>query len=841
MFHKKRVAGWGTICYFCATINITMPFHGLSHAEVIQLRKQFGPNVLQEERRPSRVLAFLLRFKNPLVIVLLIAATLSLVFGERINFFIIVVIVFTSVILDFVNTFRSEQAAEKLRDRVRVKIRVRRAGKDHLLLASDLVPGDIVLLNAGSVVPADGVMVDGEDMFTNESALTGESFPQAKPPKAEVYMGSGVVSGSGIMQVTETGARTRFAHIARSLQSAHRQTEFEREIRDFSGLIVRMTFFLVLFVTTVNVLFRHNILDSLLFSIALAVGLTPELLPLIITLNLSKGSLRMARGGVIVKELSAIQNFGSMDMLCTDKTGTLTEDHIALVQYVDGAGKQSSDVLQLGYILSMYSTSFDNPLDRAVKSFSHLNIDAYQKIDEIPFDFERKRSAVVAHHLQNKQRELIVKGAPEAIISICAYENTPDMRLTPTQRQRIMKTYEQLSRGGFRVLAIATRSIGREKHYSPTDEQDLCFRGFLAFLDPARESVRETLARMSELNIDIKVITGDNAYVTEKIAKDIGLTIKRILTGEDIARLSKQELAVAVEQTTVFARVDPEQKMAIIVALQANGHVVGYMGDGINDAPSLRAADVGISVNNAVDVAKAAADFILLHKSLAELIEGVAEGRRTFTNTMKYLRMELSSNFGNMFSMAGASLFLPFLPMLATQILLNNLLYDTSQFTLPLDAVDEGDVRAPHTMSMSEIKRFMWVYGLLSSIFDFITFGILLFIFHADEGLFQAGWFLESIMTQMLVVFVIRTKLIPFKQSKPAAALIASSLSVAAIATLIVLLPIRRLFHFELLQPWQLGLLGLVVASYLVFAELIKHWFYRTQPRKASPVRTFPT
>lgn len=807
--------------------------HGLTHQQVLQLQKQFGPNVLQEERRPSRVLAFLLRFKNPLVIVLLIAASLSLAFGEPTSFFIIVAIVLTSVVLDFVNTFRSEQAAEKLRDRVRVKVRVLRSNAEHSIAVRDIVPGDIILLKAGSVIPADGKIVSGENLFTNESALTGESFPQAKPSDAEVFMGSGVVSGSGAMQVTSTGARTKFAHIAHSLQSAHRQTEFEREIRDFSGLIVRITFFLVLFVATVNVLFRHNVLDSILFSIALAVGLTPELLPLIIALNLTKGSLRMAKGGVIVKELSAIQNFGSMDILCTDKTGTLTEDHIALVRHVDGHGEESDKVLELGYIISMYSTSFDNPLDTAVKAYRHVDIDAYQKIDEIPFDFERKRSAVVAHYRYERRRELIVKGAPEEVLRICSYETEPGHELTPKAHARIVKTYEDLSREGFRVLAVATRAIGREKHYSPTDEQELTFQGFLAFLDPARESVRDTLMRMRELNIDIKVITGDNAYVTEKIARDVNLEIKRILTGDDISKMNKHQLAAAVDSTTVFARVDPEQKMAIIQALQNNGHVVGYMGDGINDAPSLRAADIGISVNNAVDVAKAAADFILLHKSLEELIDGVAEGRRTFANTMKYLRMELSSNFGNMFSMAGASLFLPFLPMLAPQVLLNNLLYDASQFAIPLDNVDQDDIQRPHTMSLREIKRFMWVFGILSSVFDFITFGMLLFVFRADEQLFQAGWFLESIVTQMLVVFIIRTRLAPIKHSRPAWPLVASTLGVATIAMLIVLLPLRTLFQFGLPQPWQLGMLGGIIVLYLICAEVTKRLFYRHESRRA--------
>lgn len=799
---------------------------GLNADKALALQKQYGPNVFEAQKRSHALAAFLARFKNPLVIILLFAAALSLFFGDKNSFFIIAAIVLLSVSLDFINTYRSEKAAEALKDKVRVKVTVLRGRQEIELPASELVPGDVVRLGAGKVVPADGEIIESKDLYANEAALTGESFPQAKAPGAEVFMGSGVVSGAGYMRITQTGARTKFAHIAAALQSRKRTTEFEREIRDFSLLIIKITFFLVIFVFLVNVLFHRNVLESVLFSLALAVGLTPELLPLIITLNLTKGSLKMAKEGVIVKQLSAIQDFGSMDILCTDKTGTLTEDKIALVKYVDAKNEESERVLLLGYLASMFSTDSTTPLDTAVRAFKHINIDDYKKIDEIPFDFERKREAVVVHHKADKRRFLIVLGAPEEVLKICSGYDDTTAHLTPNFRSTIQETYDNLSRDGFRVLAIASKDIDVEKRYEPEDESGLKFQGFLAFLDPPRESATGTLERMHELGINVKIITGDNAYVTEKIAKEIQLPIEGIMTGDEIAKLNKTELVAAVEKTTIFARVNPEQKMQIIQSLQANGHVIGYMGDGINDAPSLRAADVGISVNNAVDVAKDAADFILLRKNLLELTNGITEGRRTFANTMKYLRMSLSSNFGNMFSMAGASLFLPFLPMLATQILLNNLLYDTSQFAIPLDNVDESEVRQPRTFSLRDIKRFMWSYGLLSSIFDFTTFGILMLVFSVNEPVFQAGWFLESILTQVLVVYVIRTRKIPFKDSRPAAILVLSTLLVVTAAILIVTTPVRDIFLFGHLTGWQIGSLFCVVAAYLVCAQIIKGRFY---------------
>ncbi len=800
-----------------------MQSSGLSSVEVRDRRKRFGSNTLSQTTNRRGLTALLARFSNPLVIVLLVAATLSLFFGDKPSFYIITIIVLLSILLDFFSSYRSEKAADSLKRKVQVRATVIRDGVEKRIATSELVPDDIVLLAAGKVIPADGKIIDSHDLFANEAALTGESFPQAKPPDEKVFMGSGVISGNGTMTVTATGKNTKFANITAALQSTHRPTEFQKEIKDFSVLIIKVTFTLVMFVLAVNILAHRNLLESVLFSLALAVGLTPELLPLIITLNLTKGSLKMAHEGVIVKQLSAVQNFGSMDVLCTDKTGTLTEDQIALVKYVDGKGNGSGQVLQLGYLVSKFSTAFKNPLDKAVEAFEQVDAADYQKIDEIPFDFERKREAVVVHHAKKQQRYLIAKGAPEQILQICASYETHSQHLSPSLLKSINHTYEQLSRDGFRVLAVASKSIDVEKRYEPEDEKNMIFQGFLAFLDPARESVRDTLARMKTLGIDIKIITGDNAFVTEKIAKDIDLPVLGILEGDDILHTNPKKLAQQVEKTTVFARVTPEQKMAIITALQHNGHVVGYMGDGINDAPSLRAADVGVSVNNAVDVAKDAADFILLRKNLHELTNGVVEGRRTFANTMKYLRMSLSSNFGNMFSMAGASLFLPFLPMKATQILLNNLLYDSSQFSIPLDNVDQSEIEQPHKLGIADIKKFMLAFGLLSSLFDFITFGFLIFVFRANQSTFQSGWFIESMLTQVMVVYIIRTKRIPFKQSRPALPLVLSTLLVFSLATLVITWPaLRSLFHFGELNIWQGMVLGLIVAAYLISAEFVK-------------------
>lgn len=791
---------------------------GLTTREATARLKHYGPNALAITKPRSPLLALASRFTNPLVIILMLAAILSAFLGDRVSFVIIIVIVLVSTVLDFANSYRSQLAADALKNRVRVEADVLRDGQWTKQPLTNLVPGDIVKLTAGRMIPADGKVQSGKDLSANESALTGESFPVGKPPGEELYLGASIISGSGTMVVERTGATTKFSHLAHTVSAQDTPTEFDREIKDFSLLIIKLTTFLVITIFTFNIFFRHNTLESLLFSVALAVGLTPELLPLIITLNLTKGSLAMARHGVIVKQLASIQNLGSMDILCTDKTGTLTEDRIALIRHVDGYGVESPSVLLHGYIVSTFTTGFENPLDSAVRKFKTVNIQGYSKLDEIPYDFERKRESVVV--AQGSRRLLVSKGAPEEIMRICStYAGGLPFEAVKTE---IQAQYETLSNQGFRVLAVATRSVARQSSYEPTDERSLTFIGFMAFLDPAKVSVKTTLEKMAEYGVAVKIVTGDNALVTRKIADDIGLEISGILTGVDIEKLTSPQLRDAVERTTIFARVNPEQKLRIIEQLRANRHVVGYLGDGINDAPALKAADIGISVNNAVDVARSTADLILLRKSLDSLIDGVIEGRRTYANTLKYLMMSLGSNFGNMFSMAGGSLFLPFLPMQATQILLTNLLYDTSQFALPLDGVDSEGLKRPRKLSIASLKKIMWVFGPLSSIFDFATFGLLLFVFHFGMAEFQTGWFLESIATQTFVVYVIRTRKIPFVQSSPSPYLIASTLATVALGYGLVFTPLARYFGFSLLPVSAfLAIIG-IVTTYLLTAEFVK-------------------
>ncbi|HEX3081838.1 MAG TPA: magnesium-translocating P-type ATPase [Candidatus Saccharimonadia bacterium] len=799
------------------------PKAGLSSREAAKRLKQYGPNALVETKRLPGVLAFLSRFTNPLVIILLFAATLSAFLGDRVSFVIIITIVLVSTVLDFINSYRSERAAEALKEQVRVEAECLRDGKWVSLPLAELVPGDVVKLEAGRLIPADGEVIEGKDLSANESSLTGESFPVAKPAAAELFLGSSITSGTGTMLVARTGKATKFSHIAQALSSQESPTEFDREIKDFSLLIIKITTVLVVVIFTFNLFFRHQLLESLLFSVALAVGLTPELLPLIITLNLTKGSLAMAKHGVIIKKLSSIQNLGSMDVLCTDKTGTLTEDHIALVRHVDGFGATSEKTLLYGYIASVYTTGFENPLDKAVRAFQTVNIKGYRKLDEIPYDFERKReSVVVAHH---DGRLLVSKGAPEEIMRLS--HKYIDGQPFESVKSEVQAQYEALSAEGFRVLGVGIHHVPKSTGYEPNVEHDLTFVGFMAFLDPAKQSVKSTLVKMREYGIAVKIVTGDNALVTRKIADDIGLEITGILTGADIEKLSRPQLRDVVESTTIFARVNPEQKLMIIEQLRANHHVVGYLGDGINDAPALKAADIGISVDNAVDVAKATADLILLRKSLESLIDGVIEGRRTYANTLKYLMMSLGSNFGNMFSMAGGSLFLPFLPMRATQILLTNLLYDTSQFALPLDGVDAEGLKRPRTLKIAALKKAMWLFGPLSSLFDFATFGALLVVFRLGEASFQTGWFLESVATQTFVVYIIRTHKIPFVQSRPSPYLVISTLATVIIGYLIALSPIGHYFGFGPLPGAALAAIVAITVTYLSFAEIVKRQFFK--------------
>jgi Mg2+-importing ATPase len=815
---------------------------GLISSEAADRLKKFGPNMLHPPRKRALVLQFLARFRNPLVIILLIASAVSAFTGDVTSFLIISTIVILSVTLDFIQEHRAGKAAEELRQSVAIRVQALRDGKSEEIPVATLVPGDVVLLAAGDLVPGDGRVLAAKDFFVKQALLTGESYPVEKfhrdlPDAGQdmadavnsVFMGTSVVSGSATVLICRTGPNTSLGEIADTLTLKAPPTSFEQGTQRFGLLIMRFTILLVLFVLLVNAFFHRPWLESFLFAVALAVGLTPELLPMIVSVTLARGAMRMAKKKVIVKRLESIHNLGSMDMLCTDKTGTLTEARIRLERHVDSFGCDSSRVLELAYLNSFFETGLKTPMDDAILEHKEIDVTVWRKIDEVPFDFERRRVSVLVDNRQS--RLLVIKGAPEDILRLStSYEEQGEENLRPLDEsalERIMALYDALGRDGFRVLGIAWRRVGLDHpHAVVDDETELVFAGFAAFLDPPKESAQKALAGLAAVGVAVKVVTGDNEIVTRHICDKLGLPVTGILTGADIQKMDDQALSACVEDVNLFCRVTPTQKNRVILALKQRGRVVGYLGDGINDAPSLHSADIGISVDSAVDVAKGAAEMILLERDLNVLYEGVVEGRRTFGNIMKYIMMGTSSNFGNMFSMAGASLFLPFLPMLPVQILLNNLLYDVSEIPIPLDRVDEEYLDHPRHWNMNFIRNFMLAVGPVSSIFDFLTFYIMLHVFHAGEKLFHTGWFIESMATQVLVIFIIRTRRNPLK-SRPSPWLTICSLTVVVLAVIFPYTPLGRYFGF--VPPplsFYLILAGMVL-FYLFAVEGIKQWFFR--------------
>jgi len=814
---------------------------GLSSDEAEKRLEIYGYNELAKRRKRAAIVEFLLHFRSPLVIILLVAGLISGFLGEIANVVIIFSIVFLSVVLDFYQESKAERAAEMLKERVTTTATVLRDGVKREIKLSEIVPGDVIYLSAGDIVPADARIISAKDLFVNQSALTGESFPVEKTPTRPkskdtsitewtnyLFMGTSVVSGTATAVVVRTGGFTEYGKIAKRLVVREPETEFEKGIKNFGFLIMEITFLLVMFVFFINALYKRDVLESLLFAVALAVGLTPELLPMIISVNLSKGAIAMSKKGVIVKRLASIQNFGSMDVLCTDKTGTLTENRIQLVLHVDINGEDSERVLLYSYLNSYWQTGLKSPLDEAILKYRDIDVSGFQKVDEIPFNFVRKRLSIVVEH--ENQRFMITKGAPEEISRICAYYELGDILadITDELHRKIEQKYLELSAEGFRVLGVAYKRLREYKPvYTANDENEMVFLGFVAFLDPPKETARESLQLLSKAGVEVKILTGDNEFVTRKVCEHLGLEIKGIVLGSEIAQMHDDALARVVEEANVFCRVTPAQKDRIINSLRNNGHVVGFLGDGINDAPSMRSADVGISVNNAVDVAKESADIILLQTDLTVLHDGVLEGRKTFGNTMKYIMMGTSSNFGNMFSVAGASLFLDFLPMLPTQILLNNLLYDLSQSTVPTDSVDHEYIEKPKRWDISFIRRFMIFLGPISSIFDFLTFFIMLFVFNATEPLFQTAWFLESLSTQTLVIFVIRTRKSPFYRSKPSESLLVSSIAIVAFALILPFTPLGELFDFVAPPLTFFIVLAGLICAYLMLVDAVKKWFYK--------------
>ncbi|MFV0819548.1 magnesium-translocating P-type ATPase [Tatlockia micdadei] len=821
---------------------------GLPEAEARKRLDIYGSNKIITKSYRSPIFEALSHSTNPLVIILIIAALISFFTGSPINAAIILIVVSISVALDFFQTHRSLIAAQKLQQHVAIKTTVRRNGSEFNLPCSDLVPGDVICLAAGDIVPADCLLLQSKDLHVQQAALTGESLPIEKeatttstrlknPIEAinAIFSGSSIVSGHAIALVLITGKDTLFGQIAQSLSSTPPQTEFEKGILRFGFFIMRTVIFLILFVFLVNIYLKHPALESLLFSIALAVGLTPEFLPMITTVTLTAGALNMAKQKVIVKNLAAIQNFGSIDILCSDKTGTLTQGEMTLEKYMTIFGEKSEYVLLLAYLSSLFGTNIENPLDNALLNKSGINpLDAailhhehparqgYVKIDEIPFDFERRRSSIVVD--KEGIRFIITKGAPENIINICTKYKT-DKGEKPLDDQTIKQAldyFHSLSQEGYRVLAIAYSPTAAKESYKINDEKDLILVGFLAFFDPPLEDAKETIAKLNQAGVKVKILTGDNELVTHHVCDKVGLLTKKILLGSQIEQMSDLTLAKIAEEIEIFARVSPHQKQRIIRALRANGHVVGYIGDGINDAPSLQSADVGISVSGAVDVAREAAHIILLEHNLKVLLNGIMEGRKSFGNIMKYLMMGTSSNFGNMLSMAFASPFLPFLPMKPTQILLNNLLYDISQISIPTDNVDPSFVNKPKHWDIDIIRKFMFYIGPISSLFDFITFGVMLYYFNASEALFQTGWFVESLATQTLVIFVIRTVRSPLK-SKPSLPLTLTVLIVVFISLLLPFSPLASSLGFVPLPASFFIFLTIATTSYLYLVEVIKN------------------
>lgn len=803
---------------------------GLLTGQAQQRLQQLGPNSIEVHKKRNELVELLYHFRSPLMIILLVAATISFSVGETINASIIIVMVLVSVVIDYFQERDARNAAERLKETVKNKVSVLRNGVAKDLLPEELVPGDVVLLSSGRIVPADGRVLEARDFFVNQSSLTGESFPCEKYSEAipdasndltamdnMLFMGSSVITGSATMLVLATGRDTEFGKIAARLVVQEEETDFSKGIRSFGYLIMRVTIVLVLFIFLINAFLKHQLLESFMFSLAVAVGLTPELLPMVMSVTMARGSLRMAKKGAVVKKLSAIPNFGSMDVLCTDKTGTLTEDKIRLIQCLTVEGVHSDQLFLYAYLNSYFQTGIQNPLDDAILNYQQPDVGSYQKADEIPFDFVRKRMSVV---VQTKQHLLLLcKGAPEEILKACF---TNEELLHKANR-----LYESLSADGYRVLAVAKKTVMQQERYTKADEAQLQLEGFIAFLDPPKEDADETIAALHEIGVEVKIITGDNHLVTQKICKEIGLNVKGIMQGSELEHMTDDALRTRAINTTIFSRFSPDQKNRVLLALKQFHHAVGYMGDGINDAPSLKTADVGISVNSATDVAKDAADIILTQKDLLILKDGILEGRKTFGNTMKYILMGLSSNFGNMFSVAAATLFLPFLPMLPSQILINNFLYDTSQVTIPTDSVDEQYTQRPQRWNLRMIYHYMLIFGFTSSVFDFATFYTLYKVFHVSEAQFRTGWFMESLATQILVVFIIRTAQLPFIQSRPGKYLVLSVLVCLGIGWLLPYLPVANMIGFEALPPLVLGVIIALVIVYLFCAELVKRFIYR--------------
>lgn len=812
---------------------------GLSESEAKKRKAVFGANTLAAAKKQSGFMLFLSQFNSPITLTLLAAAALSFALDDRPDAMIIAIIVLISCSLGYWQERTAGKAISQLLSLVQIRAIALRDGQKVKQSTSELVPGDVIILGAGDVVPADCVILESDGLFIDEAAFTGETFPvekavavlPANTPLAKrinyIYMGSHVVSGAARALVVQTGEATEFGHINKTLSQKAPETSFTIGIRKFGYMLMQITLVMVVLLFGINVLLHKPVMDSLLFTLAIAVGLTPQLLPVIITVNFSQGAKRMAQKRVIVKRLSSIENFGNMNVLCSDKTGTLTEGKVRVSQWLDCFGKESLKVLLMAKVNASLQQGYKNLIDEAVMALPAEGADRYSRLDEIPYDFIRKRLSVLVA-CEGQEARLISKGAIKNILGVCTHAIDKNGTVVPLSESMpsIQKLYEDLSSKGVRTLGVAYKDCGNTSSVSMADETGMIFGGIITLFDPIKPGIWETIHELNEYGVELKIITGDNVLIAKHMSEEVGLGNAIILTGSEMKNMSDAALLNQVVQTNVFAEIEPNQKGRIIAALKRMGKTVGYMGDGINDVSAIHIADVGLSVNTAVDAAKEAADMVLLDHDLAVLVEGVKEGRRTFANTQKYILMATSANFGNMFSMAGASLFMPFLPLLPTQILLTNLMTDFPSMAISTDAVDAEWIRSPHKWDTRFIKRFMLAFGILSSVFDYMTFGVLLYLFHAKEQEFHTGWFIESVVSATLIVLIVRSQK-PFFKSKPSPCLAIASVLVAALVIIIPSTPLAELFGFTPVSLLLYGVILSIVALYILSAELMKRWFYR--------------
>ena len=843
IFTEHREAFWSKSA---ATImqNLHTGPNGLASQEAQNRLLQYGVNTIKVKKQNQGVaLLFLCQFKNPIILILLFATVLSIYVGETADALIIFLIVFMSALLGFGQEYSANKAVKKLLELVQVKASVLRDGQEAQYGVESIVPGDILVFHAGDIVPGDCLIIESVSMFVDESTLTGEVYPVEKqagflPPETELakrnnclWMGTHVMSGTAKAVVVQTGKKTEFGQISERLKLRQPETEFEKGVRKFGYMLLIVTVILVFSIFAINIIFQKPLLDAFMFSLALAVGLAPQLLPAIISINLARGAKTMAQMKVIVKRLPAIENLGSMNILCSDKTGTLTDGQVKLKGTLDMTGAHSDKVFLYAYLNARFESGFINPIDAAIRNFRTPDIKAFTKLDEEPYDFIRKRLSILVAQRDSGCEEkhiTITKGAFDKVCQICQKVETADGRIAPIDgcKEEIQDQYRKLSGGGYRVLGLAYKDIGISPLFARSDEADMVFLGFLTLFDPPKEDVAQTIKNLRELGVSLKIITGDNQYIAKSVMQQIGFPDVCMMTGAELREMNDIALSLRVNEVSVFAEVEPNQKERIILALKRAKNVVGYMGDGINDVSALHDADVSISVDSAVDVAKEAADIVLLEKDLSVLSQGILAGRTTFANTLKYVFMATSANFGNMFSMAGASIFLPFLPLLPKQVLLTNLLTDLPEMTIATDRVDPEAITQPRRWDVAFIRKFMLTFGLVSSIFDYLTFAALLFMAHASQVEFQTAWFTESVISAALIVLVVRSKRWLW-QSKPSKNLLLTTMAVVVVILVLPWLPVAGMLGFAPLPANVLWLIGAIVLLYVITTELVKKIFYK--------------